>query len=50
MQQPVVLQQLRDTLFAEYDVELDRLDQDLTDLINRLASEGLVEIRDEPAR
>lgn len=50
MQQPVVLQRLRDTLFAEYDVESDRLDRDLTDLLGRLASEGLIEIRDEPAR
>lgn len=50
MQQPVPLQRLRDTLFAEYEVDSDRLDRDLTDLLGHMASEGLIEIRDAPAR
>ena len=49
LQQPVVVQRLRETLLAEYDVAPDRLESDLTDLLEDLAAEGLIEVVDEPA-
>jgi Coenzyme PQQ synthesis protein D (PqqD) len=48
LQQPVVVQRLRETLLAEYNVEPDRLERDLTDLLDRLAAEGLIAVLDEP--
>jgi hypothetical protein len=49
LQEPVIVQRLRATLLLEYDIEPDRLDRDLMDLLKRLAAEGLIEVLDEPA-
>jgi hypothetical protein len=49
LQEPIVVQHLRETLLLEYDIEPDRLNRDLTDLLDRLAAEGLIEVLDEPA-
>lgn len=49
LQQPTRIEQLRDTLLSEYDVAPDRLERDLTGLLDDLAAEGLIEIRDAPA-
>jgi hypothetical protein len=49
LQEPVVVQHLHETLLLEYDIEPDRLDRDLTDLLDRLAAEGLIEVLNEPA-
>ncbi len=48
LQQPVIVQHLRETLLAEYDVEPARLERDLTNLLDRLAAEGLIAVVDEP--
>ena len=50
IQEPVVVERLRDALLTQFDVQRDRLDHDLGRLLEELAAEGLVEIRDEPAR
>jgi hypothetical protein len=49
LQEPVVVEQLRDRLLVEFDVERDRLEGDLSRLLDGLAAAGLIEIRDEPA-
>ena len=49
LQQPVVVQHLRETLLAEYDVAPDRLQRDLTDLLDGLVAEGLIEVLHDPA-
>ena len=37
----------RDALIEEYDVEPERLENELIDLVDKLAAEGLVELREE---
>ncbi|HUL02174.1 MAG TPA: PqqD family protein [Gemmatimonadales bacterium] len=49
LQEPIPIQRLRDTLFAEFDVPRDRLDRELLDLLRRLSSEKLIDVRDGPA-
>jgi len=49
LREPVVVEQLRDRLLAEFDVERERLEQDLGALLETLVAEGLIEVRDEPA-
>jgi len=49
LQQPVMVQRLRETLLAEYDVAPDRLQRDLKDLLDRLVAEGLIEVLRDPA-
>jgi hypothetical protein len=49
LQEPVVVEQLRDRLLAEFEVPPDRLEGDLSQLLDGLAAAGLIEIRDEPA-
>jgi len=39
------LQAARDALLAEYDVDAERLEQDLRGLVERLVEHGLVEVR-----
>jgi hypothetical protein len=39
--------ELRDAVLAEYEVEPRRCEDDLHELLGRLAEEGLIEIRDE---
>ena len=40
---------IRDTLLAEYDVTAERLEQDLTELLNTLLAERLIEVRHDSA-
>lgn len=42
---PVTIGQLRDVLLDEYDVEPARCEQDLLQLLEKLRSEGLIEVR-----
>lgn len=49
VQQPTRVDRLRDVLLAEYDVVPDRLERDLTALLQDLAAQGLIEVRDAPA-
>jgi hypothetical protein len=47
IQEPKSLNEIREILLKEYDVEPDRCDRDLLALLQKLASEGLIEVRDE---
>ena len=47
IQKPTTANEVRDTLLIEYDVETERCWQDLLELLQKLAAEELVEIRDE---
>jgi hypothetical protein len=49
IQNPISLQDIRDRLFREYNVEADRGEQDLLALINELADEGLIEVKNGPS-
>ena len=40
---------IRDTLLAEYDVTAERLEPDLTELLNSLLAERLIEVRHDSA-
>src|SRR5205807_1943355 len=44
VQEPKTFDELRQTLLGEYEVEAARLEQDLRDLLAKLAEQGLVEI------
>jgi hypothetical protein len=45
IREPQTVQQVRDRLLAEYDVDAGRCEADLIALLQELAAEGLVEIR-----
>ncbi|MEW6637015.1 MAG: lasso peptide biosynthesis PqqD family chaperone [Actinomycetota bacterium] len=45
IQQPRSVREIRDVLVEEYDVEPDRCERDVVALLQRLADEGLVEVR-----
>lgn len=46
IQEPRTVEEVRDILVSEYEVEPDRCERDLVALLQRLADEGLVEVRD----
>lgn len=41
------IQEAYETLLAQYDVEAERLRHDLSDLIGKLAEQGLIEVHHE---
>ena len=47
IQEPRTVKEIREVLVNEYEVEPDRCEHDLITLLQRLAEEGLVEVRDE---
>lgn len=47
VQEPKRVSEIRDTLLEEYEVDPERCDRDLIGLLQRLAEEGLVEVRDD---
>ena len=49
LQQPQSVEEIREALVAEYEVEPDRCEADLLDLLERLRSERLIEVRDASA-
>lgn len=49
LQQPKTVEELRDTLVGEYDVELENCERDLLDLLEKLRAEGLIHVRTAPA-
>ena len=49
IQEPRVVNDIRDALLREYDVEADRCEQDLLAMLQQLAAEGLVEVTGEKA-
>ena len=50
IQEPKTVQEIRDSLLAEYEVEYERCDRDLQKLIEELSAMGLVEVNNEAAR
>jgi hypothetical protein len=46
IQQPRTVEEVRDVLIREYEVEPDRCESDLITLLQRLADEGLIEVKD----
>ena len=49
LQQPRKVAEIRDVLLAEYDVEPERCERDLLELLADLAGNGLLEITNDPA-
>lgn len=47
IQTPRTVNEVRDILLQEYDVEADRCERDLLELLQKLAAEGLIEVNDE---
>ena len=45
IQQPKSISELRDALVDEYDVEAERCERDLLDLLERMRGEGLIQVR-----
>jgi hypothetical protein len=46
MQRPTTVRELRDAILKKYDVEEQRCERELLDLLHTLHSEGLVEVQD----
>ncbi len=49
IQEPRRLGDVRDAIVAEYEVEADRLEADLLQLLRKMMAEWLVELRDDTA-
>jgi Coenzyme PQQ synthesis protein D (PqqD) len=50
LQQPRTVGELRDALLDEYDVEAARCESDLLDLLGKMRSEGLIQVRGSATR
>ena len=50
IQTPMKVSDIRDAILGEYDVEADRCGRDLLELLEKLASNGLLEVHARPAR
>ena len=50
IQEPRTVNDIQDVLLDEYDVERERCERDLLDLLNKMAEKGLIEVRDEKTR
>ena len=50
LQQPRSIGELRDALLDEYDVETERCERDLLDLLENLRAEGLIQVTSAAAR
>jgi hypothetical protein len=49
LQRPRSVGELRDTLLDEYDVESERCERDLLDLLEKMRVEGLIQVRSAAA-
>lgn len=49
LKQPKSVGQVRDAVLAEYEVEPQRWEHDLLELLEQLRSEGLIELRTSPS-
>jgi hypothetical protein len=49
IQTPVLVSAVRDAIVQEYDVEAERCERDLVELLHKLTAEGLIEARSEAA-
>ena len=48
LREPIRVADLRDAILREYDVDEERCERDMLDLLQQLATEGLIEIRRGP--
>ncbi len=46
IQEPKKLEEIKDVVLQEYDVEPERCERDLRELLQNLAAEGLIEVRE----
>jgi hypothetical protein len=46
MEQPRSVASLRDAVLEEFDIDSERCERDLFDLLDKLAAEGLIEVRE----
>lgn len=49
LQKPKTIEQLRDTLVDEYDVESERCERDLLELLEKMSAEGLIQVQSAAA-
>ncbi len=49
IQQPRSVDEVREALVEEYEVESERCEQDLITLLEKLLAEGLIEVKDGPS-
>jgi len=49
VQQPRTVQEIRDVIVKEYEVEPDRCENDILILLGKLLAEGLIEVENGPA-
>lgn len=49
IQEPRTVDEVRDAILREYEVEPDRCERDLLALLEKLETEGLIEVKDEAA-
>ena len=49
LQEPRTVNEIGEALLKEYDVEPERCERDLLALLQKLAAEGLIEVKDETA-
>lgn len=49
IQEPAVIADVRQTIVSEYEVDPERCEADLLNLLERMIDAGLVEVRSEPA-
>jgi len=47
--EPKTINEVRDTILKEYDVQPERCDLELSELLQELLAKGLIEIKDEEA-
>ena len=45
IQEPKTIQQVRDAILAEYEVEAEQCEQDLLELLHTMAEKGLIELK-----
>jgi len=50
LQQPKSVGEIRDTLLEEFEVEAERCERDLLDLLEKMRSEGLIEVQSAAVR
>lgn len=49
LREPMSVGELRDNLLSEYDVEAERCERDLIELLEKMRGEGLIEVRNAAA-
>ena len=49
LQEPAVVGDIQSTIAQEYEVEPTRAREDVLALLNQMADEGLIEVKDEPS-